>query len=146
MNNKDIYGILELRTFLRDELKINEQDPFPQIIEKQIAKYILNDGFSYKEIARCVYYYIEEKKGSYNDLYGIWFVQRYRDQAARYWAEIEKRQAERREDAKKFETKGGTVVFNVQQILKNRTKPYRLEPLKFDDIVERNGDDDDRHQ
>lgn len=133
------YGLPELKAFLREELKLNNDDAFPTIVERQIAKYVLNKGFSYKEIGRCVYYYIEVKKGSYNDLYGIWFVDKFRDQAARYWTEVERQQEERRQDAKKFETKGDTVVFNVQQILKSRKKPYRLEPLKFDDIGE--GDD-----
>ena len=96
----------------------------------------MNEGFSYKEIGRCIFYYIEVKKGTFNDVYGIWFVGKYRDQAARYWIEVERRQEERRQDAKKFTTKGDTVIFNVQQILKSRKKPYRLEPLKFDDIEE----------
>lgn len=144
--NNDIYGIAELQAFLREELKLNEQDQFPEIISNQIAKYVLNEGFTYKEIARVTYYYIEHLKGNYNDLYGIWFVKRYRDQSKRYWAELERQQAERRENAKKFETQSGTVVFNVRQILKNRTKPYRLEPLKFDDLNEEKGDSDDGHK
>lgn len=137
--SEEKYGLPELKALIRDELKIPADEPFPQIIDRQIAKYILNEGFTYKEIGRGIYYYIKVKHGTYNDLYGIWFVGKFRDQAARYWAELERRQEERRHDAKKFETKGDTVVFNVQQILKSRQKPYRLEPLKFDDIKE--GDD-----
>ena len=138
------YGLPELKAFIREELKINSDDPFPTTVDRQIAKYVLNENFTYKEIGRCIYYYIEVKKGTYNDLYGIWFVGKYRNESARYWAEMERRQEEKRRDAKKFETKGDTVVFNVRQILKGRKKPYRLEPLKFEDIVE--GDDDDGHK
>lgn len=138
------YGLPELQAFIRDELKLNPDDKFPTTLSRQIAKYVLNENFTYKEIARSIYYYIEVKKGTYNDLYGIWFVGKYRSESARYWADLERRQAEKRRDAKKFETKGDTVVFNVRQILKGRQKPYRLEPLKFEDIVE--GDDDDGHK
>ena len=138
------YGLPELQAFIREELKLNPDDKFPTTLSRQIAKYVLNENFTYKEIARSIYYYIEVKKGTYNDLYGIWFVGKYRSESARYWADLERRQAEKRRDAKKFETKGDTVVFNVRQILKGRQKPYRLEPLKFEDIVE--GDDDDGHK
>ena len=137
------YGLPELHAFIRDELKIGADEPIPSIVAQQISRYVLNDGFSYKEIGRCIYYYIEVRKGTYNDIYGIWFVGKFRDQAARYWIEVERQQEERRQDAKKFTTKGDTVVFNVQQILKSRKKPYRLEPLKFDDIEE--GDDGSGH-
>ena len=138
------YGLPELKAFIREEFKINPDDPFPTTVDRQIAKYVLNENFTYKEIGRCIYYYIEVKKGTYNDLYGIWFVGKYRNESARYWAEMERRQEEKRRDAKKFETKGDTVVFNVRQILKGRKKPYRLEPLKFDDVE--GGDDDDGHK
>lgn len=142
--SNDKYGLPELQAFLREELKLPKDESIPTIIMRQISKYVLNENFTYKEIGRGVYYYIEIKKGTYNDLYGIWFVGKFREQAARYWAEVERQQEERRKDAKKFETKGDTVVFNVQQILRSRKKPYRLEPLKFDNIEE--GDDDDGHQ
>lgn len=142
--NDEEYGLPELQAFIREELKLNPDDKFPTTLSRQIAKYVLNENFTYKEIARSIYYYIEVKKGTYNDLYGIWFVGKYRSESARYWADLERRQAEKRRDAKKFETKGDTVVFNVRQILKGRQKPYRLEPLKFEDIVE--GDDDDGHK
>lgn len=142
---EDNYGLPELKAFIREELKLNPDDPFPVTMDRQIAKYVLNDGFSYKEIGRGIFYYIEIKKGTYNDLYGIWFVGKYRKESARYWAELERKQEERRQDAKKFETKGDTVVFNVRQILKGRKKPYRLEPLKFDDIGE-GGDGDNGHK
>ena len=138
------YGLPELKAFIREEFKINSDDPFPTTVDRQIAKYVLNENFTYKEIGRCIYYYIEVKKGTYNDLYGIWFVGKYRNESARYWADMERRQEEKRRDAKKFETKGDTVVFNVRQILKGRKKPYRLEPLKFDDIE--GGSDDDGHK
>lgn len=144
--SKDTYGLTELKAFLCEELELDPKEPLPTIIDKQITKYVLNEGFSYKEIGRAVFFYIEVKKGKYNDLYGIWFVLKFRDQSAAYWARIEREQQERRENAKKFETRGDTVVFNVQQILKNRSKPYRLEPLKFDNIVEEEGDDDNGHQ
>lgn len=143
---EESYGLPELKAFIREEFKLNPDDPFPQTVDRQIAKYVLNEHFSYKEIGRCIYYYIEVKKGNYNDLYGIWFVGKYRREAARYWAELERRQEERRQDAKKFETKGDTVVFNVRQILKGRKKPYRLEPLQFDDISEGGDGDDDGHK
>ena len=142
--SKEVYGLTELHAFLREELGIGPNDPIPDIINKQIAKYVLNEGFTYKEVGRAVYYYLEVKKGKYNELYGIWFVLKYRSQSQLYWAEVERKQAERRDNAKKFETRGDTVVFNVQQILKNRKKPYRLEPLKFDDVMEEGGDDDGR--
>ena len=142
--NNEVYGLSELQAFVREELGIEATAPIPEIIGKQIAKYVLNEGFTYKEIGRAIYYYLDVKKGKYNDLYGIWFVSKYRNQSKLYWAEVERKQAERRDNAKKFETRGDTVVFNVQQILKNRKKPYRLEPLKFDDITEEGGDDDGR--
>lgn len=144
--SRDTYGLTELKAFLCEELGLDPKEPLPTIIDKQITKYVLNEGFSYKEIGRAVFFYIEVKKGKYNDLYGIWFVLKFREQSAAYWARIEREQHERRENAKKFETRGDTVVFNVQQILKNRSKPYRLEPLKFDNIIEEEGDEDNGHQ
>lgn len=144
--SKDTYGLSELQAFLREELEIGADAPFPTTISKQITRYVLNEGFTYKEIGRAVYYYIEVKKGQYNDIYGIWFVSKFRDQARLYWEKVEQEQQKKRETAKKFETRGDTVVFNVQQILKNRGTPYRLEPLKFDDILNEEGDDSDGHK
>ena len=128
------YSIQELKDLIREECEIPEGDPFPVTITKQISRFVLDSEMTYKEIGRCVYYYKEVKKKKIDPLYGIWFVSNIRAEAARYWADIEAKHAQRAENAKQFAVNdGNTVVFNVKEILKHKRKPHQLQPLQFDE-------------
>lgn len=142
--SKPEYSVTELKSLLRSELNIPDDEEFPPLVSKQITKLFL-EGFSYKEIGRIVYFYLHYLKGKYNPLYGIYFVRTYRQQSQKFWAQKELEQKRKELEAKEFSSAGGVVVFNVRQILKNKKKPYRLEPLQFEDIDDMKGDDDGQH-
>lgn len=72
----------------------------PFLIQKQINKQVTEHGYTYKEIARALAFYVEIKKGNVEPKYGIAIVPYVMDEARQYYAKLEqqvnaqKRQAE----------------------------------------------------
>ena len=59
------------------------------MISKQINRYILDYDMSFKEIARCVVWYVEVFKGELNTVYGLGIIPNIREQAAAYFKQLE---------------------------------------------------------
>lgn len=71
----------------------------PFAIQKQINKQVTEHGYSYKEIARALAFYVEIKKGQLEQKYGIAIVPYVMDEARRYYAKLEQQINEQKQQA-----------------------------------------------
>lgn len=119
----------ELREWLCETLGINRLTP---MIERQVNRFVTEDGLTYKEVAQAVYFFIEVQGGSYQSKYGIGIVPGVIDDARKYfWKLKQKRdkQIESVEEAKKIPE----IILEVGQIRKRRKlKPIDITKIEID--------------
>ena len=85
------------------------------MISKQINRYILDYDMSFKEIARCVVWYVEVFKGELNSVYGLGIIPNIREQAAAYFKQLELDQQKQAIEAKKIvEYQDNNIIFNIK--------------------------------
>ena len=97
------------------------------MITKQINRYILEYNMSFKEIARCVVWYVDVFGGTLNTVYGIGIVPNVREQAAAYFKKLELDQQQQSIEAKKVvEYQDNNIIFNIKQLKHNKRSPKQL--------------------
>lgn len=140
MNNKTSFSQHDLDEIIKECMGLSENDKIPPIIIKQITRFTLNDDMTYREIGRCVWYYINIRLKKIDPLYGIAFVLNIRQESNSYWLLREKKEASHKEVAKNIKNEancgGNSIVFNIKEIIKHKNKPYTLQPLVFHTNVE----------
>jgi len=110
-------------------------------IRKQINNFVLIDHMTYKEIARCVVYYQEVLKMKFEPVYGIAFVPSVKDRAAKYFAELERKQKVQKEQAQRIaEFQENNIIFNISSLEHKKRKPKQLDVTEID--IEGESDDD----
>jgi hypothetical protein len=136
----------DLDNVIRTYLKLDPSAPLPSNINKQLNRYIVDSGYSTLDIARTIAYYVEVLHRKLDKIYGIFFVQDLIDDARKYFNNLEAKQAEKAEEAKKLiasENKDNTYVFNVNV----KAIAERRITRKFDQIdlstIDIDGDSDD---
>jgi len=127
------YTKKDLHTLIKEYMGLSPTDNIPPIILNQITRYIINEQMSYKEIGRCICYYVEKEHKEINPLYGIAFVLNIRDAANKYFIQLENNKKQKEEEAKKFIIKDDVVIYNIKEIVKKKTPP-KLQELSFDDV------------
>ena len=111
---KNNFTIADLYDFIKDSFQVKE---IPETIIKQINRYSLKYELSAKDIARCICYYEEVKKGVLDPLYGIWFVPNVKDAAAEYFRKLELDQQNQAAEAKKVvEYQDNNIIFNIKSL------------------------------
>lgn len=113
------------------------------MISKQINRFILDYDMSFKEIARCVVWYVEVFGGELNPVYGIGIIPNIREKAAAYFKQLELDQQRQAEQARKvIEIQDNNIIFNVNNVPRRKREPKKL------DISEINveGEDEDDGQ
>ena len=97
------------------------------MITKQINRYILEYNMSFKEIARCVVWYVDVFGGTLNTVYGIGIVPNVREQAAAYFKKLELDQQQQSIEAKKVvEYQDNNIIFNIKQLKHNKRSTKKL--------------------
>ena len=110
-------------------------------IRKQINNFVLIDHMTYKEIARCIVYYQEVLKMKFEPVYGIAFVPSVKDRAAKYFAELERKQKVQKEQAQRIaEFQENNIIFNISSLEHKKRKPKQLDVTEID--IEGESDDD----
>lgn len=110
-------------------------------IRKQINNYVLVDHMTYKEIARCIVFYQEVLHYKLEPIFGISFVPSVKDRAAKYFAELEKKEKAQKEQAQKVaEFRENNIIFNIQSLGHKKRKPRQLDVSEIN--VEGESDDD----
>ena len=103
------------------------------MITKQINRYILEYNMSFKEIARCVVWYVDVFGGTLNTVYGIGIVPNVREQAAAYFKKLELDQQQQSIEAKKVvEYQDNNIIFNIKQLKHNERNPKQLNIADID--------------
>ena len=103
------------------------------MITKQINRYILEYNMSFKEIARCVVWYVDVFGGTLNTVYGIGIVPNVREQAAAYFKKLELDQQQQSIEAKKVvEYQDNNIIFNIKQLKHNKRNPKQLNVADID--------------
>ena len=96
-------------------------------IKNQINRIVLNDNMSFKEIARCIVWYVEVMRKEISPIYGIAFVPNVFPQAAEYFRQLELEQIRKEEEAKKLvEYQENNIIFNIKSLEHKRRTPKQL--------------------
>lgn len=121
------FGKKELREIICDTLNIPKTTP---VIESQIHRFVMELGYSYKEIAQALVYYIEVLGKEYESMYGIGIVPNVMEDAKKYF---ERKRREKEQQIKSVEEakKQTNIILNVTKIQK-RKKP--IQPIDIEKL------------
>ena len=98
------------------------------MISKEINRFILDYDMSFKEIARCVVWYVEVFGGELNPVYGIGIIPNIREKAAAYFKQLELDQQKQAIEAQKIvEYQDNNIIFNIKSLKHNKRKPKQLD-------------------
>lgn len=98
------------------------------MISKQINRFILDYDMSFKEIARCVVWYVEVFGGELSPVYGIGIIPNIREKAAAYFKQLELDQQKQAIEAQKIvEYQDNNIIFNIKSLKHNKRKPKQLD-------------------
>ena len=133
----DNFTIADLYSFIRESFGVQK---VPETITKQVNRFSLNYNMSAKEIARCICYYQEVRKGVLDPVYGIWFVPNVKEQAAAYFRQLELDQQKQVTEAKKVaEYQDNNIIFNIKSLQHKKRQPKQLDITTVDIEGESNG-------
>ena len=133
---------MDARLFTKTNLEelIEELSGFKitPIIANQISRFVVTNKMSYLEIARCVDYYVEELGYEIKPEFGISFVLNIREQAAKYFKQLElDKQRQQQEADKVIKYQDNNIIINVKSYkLLNKQKPpktYDIGEIEIDD-------------
>ena len=103
-------------------------DKVPIQIVKQVNSFIIDDGMNFKEIARCLVYWVEVRKQPLRPECGIAIVRSIKDQAAAYFHNLEKEKEEREKAARRVvEIQNNNIVYNIKKVKSQRRKIEQLD-------------------
>lgn len=123
------YSREELENLIKDVMDIKTITP---MIKKQIDKMVLEDEMSYKEIARCIVWFVEVAQQTLTPLYGLGIIPNIREQAEKYFKQLELDQQKRELEAQKvIEYQDNNIIFNIKSLKHNKRQPKQL---NIDDI------------
>lgn len=125
MDDKNNYTRQQLEELILEVMRLKSITP---TIRRQVTNFVLIDGMTYKDIARCIVWYDEVFHGKFEPIYGISFVPSVRDRAAEYFRNLEKQQKIQKEQAKKVvEYQENNIIFNIQSLEHKKRKPKQLD-------------------
>lgn len=104
-------------------------------IQKQIANYVLAYDMSFKEIARCLVYYVEVEHGQLKPQYGIAIVLSVREHADKYFKKLELDQQKQKQESEKIkEYQENNVVFHIGALpeTKRKAKQFDISEINVD--------------
>ena len=124
-NNKEGFKRSNLEEMICEVMGLDSITP---IVSRQINRFILDYDMSFKEIARCIVWYVEVFKGNLNPVYGISFVPNVRQEAAKYFKKLELDQQNQTIEAKKIvEYQDNNIIFNIKSLQHKKRKPRQLD-------------------
>lgn len=100
----------------------------PPMVSKQINRFILDYNMSFKEIARCLVWYVEVHGAVMKPEYGIGILPNIREQAEQYFIQLELDQQKQAAEANKVaEYQDNNIIFNIKSL-----KHKKRQPKQFD--------------
>lgn len=132
MDNKT-FTRKDLEDLIKDMMGISEITP---MITAHINTLILNYDMSFKEIARCIVFYNEELGMSLSPVYGIKFVLNVREQAAKYFTQLELDKKSKEKEALKIaEYQENNIIINIKSFKHKKREPrkFNIADIKIDE-------------
>ena len=130
MNLNNQYSRKELEDLICEVMDIKSITP---MIRNQINKYILDYNMSFKEIARCIVWYVEVANGKMKPMYGIGIVPNIREESNAYFKKLELDQQNKTIEAKKIvEYQDNNIIFNIKSIQRKKRNPKQLDIASID--------------
>lgn len=133
--NQKPYTRAELESLIKEYMGIESITP---MISKQISNLIIKYGMTFLEIARCLCWYVEEQNGSLQPMYGIGIVPNIREQAAKYFKQLELDQEKQQKAAEKVvEYQENNIIFNIKAMphIKKAPKQFNISEVKIEEDV-----------
>lgn len=131
------------RTDLEEQIKYDMGvDTLTPLIDKQINRFRIEYGYTYKEIAQAVSYYHEQLKGTFSSVYGIGVVPNVMKEAQAYFKKLkEEREKQELEAQKIVQSQDNNIIFNVKSLTYQKRKPKQLDINKIN--ISEGEDDND---
>lgn len=124
------YTRADLYVLIKDIFQVTA---VPPLISKQVNGYILDYNMSFKEIARCLVYWLEVRHQTFDIKYGIGIVPNIREEAAKYFRELEKQKEQQQQNAEKaVEFENNNIIFNIQTVQSHKRKLQQLDLNEID--------------
>lgn len=122
------FGKKELRDLICETLSIPKTT---NTIERQINRFVMELGFSYKEIGRAVVYGLTIKKITYESIFGIGFVQNIIPEANKYFENLKK---EKEKQLKSIEeaNKQSDIILTGKPKNRRKIKTIDIEKLNVE--------------
>lgn len=119
----------ELRQIICDVLDIKETTI---TIERQINNFVLGSGYSYKDIARALVFFVEIEKGDVEPKYGIGIVPHVIDRSRAFF-ENKKKERKRQVESIKEAEKIPDILLRAGRIRRKRKLPkIDIEKIEID--------------
>lgn len=116
----------DLERMILEQFEINQITP---IINSQIGKMITERGYSYKDIARALVFFVEIEKGTYDPKYGIGIVPFVMDRAQAFF---ERKRIEKKKQLENLkQNKDKPIIILKPQKLKKKKK---LDKINLEDL------------
>lgn len=133
-NNKE-YTKDDLFQLVREVMGIQEITP---MILKQINRFVLLENMTFRDIARCIVWYIEVAGGTFQPMYGLGMIPNIKEQAMKYFKQLELDQQKQLAQAQKIvEYQDNNIIFNIGSL-----KHKKREPKQFNiEDIDIEGDD-----
>jgi hypothetical protein len=110
-------------------------ESIPPTISKQINRFILENDMTFKDIARCIVWYVEVHGGSLSPIYGIYFVPNVKESADKYFRQLELDQQKQLAEAQKIvEYQDNNIIFNIGSLKHKKREPrqFNIEDIKVE--------------
>lgn len=128
----DNYSKEKLLSLIREVMGINTITP---MITKQINKFVLEYDMSFLEIARCIVYYVDVCGGTLTTLYGLGIIPNLREQAEKYFRQLELDQQKQQAQAQKIvEYQDNNIIFNIGSLKHKKREPkqFNIKDINFE--------------
>lgn len=126
----DSYKRTDLEKLILEVMGLKTITP---MISRQINRFILDYDMSFKEIARCIVWYVEVYGGELTAIYGLGIIPNIREQAASYFQKLELDQRNQAIEAQKIvEYQDNNIIFNIKSLKHNKRKPKQLDVNDID--------------
>lgn len=114
----------DLFALIKDVMGIQSVTP---MIQRQVNKFILEYDMTFKEIARCIVYYVEVRGGVLDTMYGLGIIPNIREQAGLHFKQLELDQQKQLAEAQKIvEYQDNNIIFNIKSLKHKKRQPRQF--------------------
>ena len=122
----------DLFALIKEVMDIESVTP---MISKQVNRFILEYDMTFKEIARCIVWYVEVNGEQLSTLYGLGIIPNIRENAAKYFKQLELDQQKQLAEAQKIvEYQDNNIIFNIKSLKHQKRQPrqFNIEDIKVE--------------